>query len=178
VSTLTGATLTVVPHAIEYALAAGSGPTGLTNGPDGNVWITESNTSSIAKMLTNGTYSEYSCGATCKPFQIVTGPDGYLWFSDASTGGFAGGIDRISIQGSVAQIFTSGTNNPLGICVGPDANIWFTEGQGRSVGRVTTGGSGKFMLAPGDYLWGISAGPDGNIWFAENGTDKIAKFVL
>src|SRR5215510_11242675 len=36
-------------------LAGGSQPTGITSGPDGNVWVTEAGTNKIAKFSTAGT---------------------------------------------------------------------------------------------------------------------------
>src|SRR5262249_30297894 len=64
-------------------LAGGSQPTGITSGPDGNLWVTEAGTNKIAKFSTAGTLlAEYTIPtAASSPKGIASGPDGNLWFT-------------------------------------------------------------------------------------------------
>src|SRR5262245_24724154 len=61
----------------EYAVPTlGSNPSGITSGPDGLLWFTESSASKIAKVTTGGTFTEYATPtANASPADIVTGPD-------------------------------------------------------------------------------------------------------
>jgi virginiamycin B lyase len=69
---------------VEYPIpTAGSGPRGITRGPDGNVWVVESASNKIGRVTPSATFAEFvvpSAGAN--PAQIATGPDGDLWFSE------------------------------------------------------------------------------------------------
>ncbi len=53
-----------------------SGLTGLTTGPDGALWYTDSERQVVGRMTTSGTVTEYS--ACCDPQGITSGPDGAL----------------------------------------------------------------------------------------------------
>ena len=99
------------------------------------------------------------------PGNIAAGPDGALWF-------VAGGIGRLSTDGSVAQYpVPLGGGQLFDIETGPDGNLWFTEFGGR-VGRITPAGGvamyprGIVPTGPCDCTGGrIAPGPDGNMWF-------------
>lgn len=70
----------------EYTAPNASGPHGITEGPDGNVWFTEFNTNQIGKMAPDGTMiAEYPLAANSHPNSIVSGPDGNLWFTEYAT---------------------------------------------------------------------------------------------
>ncbi len=66
---------------------------GITAGPDGNLWFTESQTDKIGRITPAGVITEFSTGMTpaANPTGITVGPDGNLWFT---TG--AGRIGRIT----------------------------------------------------------------------------------
>jgi virginiamycin B lyase len=54
----------------------------LTAGPDGNVWFTDIQTSSIGRITPTGVVTEFPLPAPDSgPFMIATGPDGNLWFT-------------------------------------------------------------------------------------------------
>ena len=82
----------------EYPLAPDSQPYGITSGPDGSLWFTESAAiaNKIGKITTAGTVSEYSVPTpAASPVGIVTGPDGALWFTESA----GNKIGRITIAG-------------------------------------------------------------------------------
>src|SRR2546427_12523133 len=61
-----------------------SEPTGVTSGPDGNLWFTEYWGNNIARITTEGAVTEYRIPAPGSfPLGIASGPDGNLWFTEA-----------------------------------------------------------------------------------------------
>ena len=70
----------------EYQVpTANSYPEGITTGPDGNLWFTESNTNNIGRISPSGKHklAEYPIPtAKSLPVGIATGPDGNLWFTE------------------------------------------------------------------------------------------------
>src|SRR5260370_1522739 len=64
-------------------------PGAIANGPDGNLWFTESNSQSgsggtdrIGRMSPDGSVTEFPLGAHAEPSGIAVGPDGNLWFTE------------------------------------------------------------------------------------------------
>ena len=62
---------------------AGSGPNGITAGPDGNLWFTEQDGDKIGSInpVTRG-ITEIPLSAGSEPQGIMAGPDGNLWFAE------------------------------------------------------------------------------------------------
>jgi RHS repeat-associated protein len=160
----------------EYpALPASSKPFGITPGPDGNVWFTDSGTGKLAKISTSGIVHEYATENKV-PAGITTGPDGNLWFVENG----AGHVSHMTTTGTLTSFtLTRTTPNNLGITTGPDGNLWFTEFTAGYVGKITPKNEllGKYALPTGANPSGIAAGPDGNLWVAEKGISKIAKIT-
>jgi streptogramin lyase len=152
--------------------------TGITSGPDGNIWFTESaniNTSSastfygkIGYITPQGQINEFLLPAVnSDPLMITNGPDGNLWFTDPYTNH----IGRISTHGKLSEFPLPQANSfPRGITRGPDGNLWFTE-IGK-IGRITPTGIIKEFPLAGPYSDPvmITNGPDGNLWFTETTT--------
>ena len=65
-------------------MSVGSGPAGITAGPDGNLWFTEYDGNRIGRITTSGFITEFSAGisAGARPLGITTGPDHNLWFTE------------------------------------------------------------------------------------------------
>jgi streptogramin lyase len=158
--------------------AADSNPFGITRGPDGNLWFTESLAGKIGRITPAGVITEFSAGLTpgSQPAEITAGPDGNLWFTDQ----FPDRIARITPAGVITE-FSVGiafNSRPLGITAGPDGNLWFTEGDGK-IGRITgTGVITEFSAGiTGGTLFGITAGPDGNLWFTNSASSRIGRIT-
>jgi virginiamycin B lyase len=68
----------------EYTIpTAGSAPSGITAGPDGALWFTESAGNKIGRITTSGTITELTVPtAASNPTGIAAGPDGNLWFTE------------------------------------------------------------------------------------------------
>jgi len=163
----------------EFSLPNGDGNNyGITSGPDGNLWFTETNNySKIGKITPSGTITTYSLPADRISDGITSGPDGNLWFS----GGYF--IGKITPSGTFTPYFLSGYNTGSSfnnITSGPDGNLWFTETT--SIGKITTSGTiTHYSLSDVTDNYGITSGPDGNLWFTANNANtnvnKVGKIT-
>jgi virginiamycin B lyase len=156
-------------------------PDGITSGPDGNLWFTEtvnrgskSSISKIGRISPSGTITEFPLSMLADSARYITaGPDGNLWFTIQSSKGSNAvcKIGRMTPQGAIT-IFTPGNLYIAGdITSGPDHNLWFSSGY--YIGRITPAGKvSEFSLPGHDYsratAGGITAGSDGALWFATN----------
>ena len=151
----------------EFAIPTpNSGPAGITAGPDGALWFTESSTNKIGRITTDGAITEFGPFASISFFlgDITAGPDGALWFTAFDQ------IGRITTAGTIT-VFSppaAATTVP-GITAGPDGALWFTEHSAQRIGRITPAGAiTEFSLPTANSApLGITAGPDGALWFAE-----------
>jgi virginiamycin B lyase len=160
----------------EYPIpTSNSQPKGITAGPDGNLWFTESNGNKVAKVTTAGVVTEYALPtAGADPRGIVAGPDGNLWFTEFNVNKVA----KVTTAGAFTEYtITTPTSGPYGITTGPDGNLWFIENSSNKVAKVTT--SGVFTEYPipttNSFAISIAAGPDGNLWFTEANPNHIGK---
>ena len=96
---------------------ADSGPEGITAGPDGNLWFTES-WNKIGRITPNGAVTEFPLPRA--PHGITAGPDGNLWFTEH----IANQIGRITPSGAVTEFpVPRADSGPYGITAGPDGNL-------------------------------------------------------
>jgi uncharacterized protein (TIGR03437 family) len=153
------------PTIVEYVLpSASAGASGVTKGPDGNLWVCENTANKIARVSSGGSVVEYSLPqANSGPLAIVSGPDGNLWFTERNR------IGKITPAGVVSEYpLSSAFASPAGIAAGPDGNIWFTEPYANAIGRITTSGSiTEYQSSGMAYPFNIAPGPDGALWFTE-----------
>jgi len=88
IATGTTTALAKVGHFTEYGIpTSGSGPIGITAGPDGNVWFTESNGDKIGTITTSGKITEYTLptGGNSDLDAITYGPNHNMWFTEINT---------------------------------------------------------------------------------------------
>src|SRR5713226_2692648 len=111
-------------------------PLGITAGPDGALWFTESGAGKIGRITPAGAVSEYTLPrGDSDPEGIVAGPDGALWFTEF-------GIDRIgriTTAGAISEFSLALNSGPRGITAGP-GGLWFTEAASDRIGRISTVG--------------------------------------
>lgn len=164
----------VAPERAEYSLPAGSSPTGVTAGPDGNLWFTDYKSSKIGKSTTQGAVSEYALPAGSEPVKIAAGSDGALWFTESGSAK----IGRITTSGQITEYALPASTRPWGIASGPDGNMWFTEEYGFKVGKITTSGQiTEYPLPANSYPTAITNGPDGNLWFTDYESNMVGKIT-
>ncbi len=142
----------------------GSDPSGISIGPDGNMWFTENNVGKIGRLLPrDGQITEFVIPGGGAPLGIVDGPDRALWYADE-----ANKIGRVQTDGSITE-YTMPTptsfRGPSHICVGPGGDLWFTENLKGAIGRSTTSGAITEFDFPGSLTSGIASAPDGRLWF-------------
>jgi virginiamycin B lyase len=56
-------------------------PEGITSGPDGALWYTNSVFNSIGRITTAGVVTNYTGSGIDEPDAITSSPDGDLWFT-------------------------------------------------------------------------------------------------
>ena len=170
----------------EFALPSpGSSLTGITAGPDGNLWFADRGSNAIG-MINPTTHAIFLFPiptANCWPDGIAVGSDGNIWFTEAfATGG--GKIGEINPSTHVVTEFAlpnvsnggNGIRYPRGITAGPDGNLWFAW-QGTGAGAIGEINPTTHVIAyypvssPFYHPYFISAGPDGNLWFTDWGSD-------
>jgi virginiamycin B lyase len=85
----------------EFPIPAGpSGPDGITTGPDGALWFTETGANQIGRITTAGVITKFKIPtAGSEPVNITTGPDGALWFTEY----FVNQIGRITADGVITE---------------------------------------------------------------------------
>jgi virginiamycin B lyase len=154
----------------EFPLpAATATPTGITAGPDSNLWFTEAAANKIGRISISGSLTEFLIPtAGSAPAGIATGRDGNVWFTESA----ADKIGRITTFGAITE-FTLPTPaaGPYQIAAGSDGNLWFTELLANKIGRITTAGVVTEFSIPATQgsPTGITPSIDGNLWFAEDG---------
>jgi streptogramin lyase len=163
---------------VEYSVpTANAGPFAITQGPDGNMWFTESNTNTnkVAKITPAGVITEYQLStANAFPGNIVSGPDGNLWYVDE-----ANHLGSVTTGGTVTLYAAA---DPSGLAVGPDNNLWVAEFNGQKVDVYSTAGTLLHSYASGTnpvnlQLEQITAGPDGNMWFDTFSGQNVVKMI-
>jgi streptogramin lyase len=159
-------TMTTTGVTKSFTTPSGDHPTGLTLGPDNNVWFVEFN--HVAKITKTGVITEYTLPSTgIGGSTITTGPDGNLWFTEYTTSK----IGKVTTSGAVTEYPISGGCSPGGIVKGPDGNLWFRCGA--NIGRITTGGTVTLVpttTSGNTNIEDMIVGPDGDPWFMDNDT--------
>src|SRR6266852_2000739 len=175
---------TLAPYT-EFALPqlsekdCASGPQGITIGPDGALWFTDS-ADKIGHITTQGQITEFALSTWAHPTGITTGPDGALWFTESNLDK----IGRITTQGRITEFalptFVSYPEKfPAQIIAGPDGALWFTEPELNQIGRITTQGQVSEFALPISRMGPaeITAGPDGALWFTQPGPNQIGRIT-
>jgi streptogramin lyase len=153
-------------------------PFGVTRGPDGNLWFTESSANQIGQLSPTGAFKEFPIPtANSGPLGLRPGPDGNIWFTE----NLANQIGVITTAGKITEypIPTPGSG-VYRMTIGKDNNLWFTENIGNQIGRITPAGDiTEFPIpTPNSRPFGIIPGPDNSLWFAEFAGNKIGKITL
>ncbi len=181
----------------EFPLPDPSGaPLGITVGPDGNLWFTESRGNRIGNITTGGTIQEFAVptiatdiSSRLTALEIVTGPDGNLWYTELDNK-----VGRISPTGTPLGEFALSAE-PSGITTGPDGNVWVAESEGSFVAEepyetisATNGGFARITSAGavtefhpnvgGASPDALTTGPDGNLWFTADASPYSSSAVV
>ena len=136
-------------------------PGGITAGPDGALWFTNTWIDSIGRMTTAGVVTNlYTDPSITRPTGITSGPDGAVWFTNFAS------VDRITTSGAISSFTDPSIHCAGAITTGPDDALWFTNCN--SIGRITTSGAVSSFADPGIVdPDSITSGPDGSLWFTD-----------
>lgn len=155
-----------------YPLPSGSltgscqNPETMTEGPDGNAWITGYN--DIFRVTTTGVIQQipYLAGPNATAY-IVNGPGGLLWFTDRPDQS----IDSVSTTGTITAYPFGGLATNLLAPI--DGNLWFVCSLSSNCGnasfaQMTPAGVFTYFAAPAQasQIQSAGVGPGGFAYFA------------
>ena len=106
---------------------------GITAGPDGNVWFTLSFTPMIGRITPTGHVTFFPTPSN--PEQITRGNDNYLVFSEFG----ANKIAKMTTDGVVTESPEIPNSEPTGLTAGPGQSVWFSGFGNNKVYRVLFG---------------------------------------
>ncbi|MGA8746321.1 MAG: hypothetical protein WB507_10710 [Solirubrobacterales bacterium] len=193
--------ITEFPLRLPTARLEDTQPTGITAGPDGDLWFMESR--DIGRITPGGQITESSFPGPLATTAIAAGSKGNFWIIYGSA------IGRITPSGDVTSypmpvyqspappLVITGISHPLAITAGPEGNLWFfgsvpTGGKMSftafpEIGRVTPGGKISLVVNEGNQenhrtgglpeLGGITTGLEGDLWFTEPWDNHIARIA-
>jgi streptogramin lyase len=159
---------------------------GITPGPGGDLWFSDSSTKSVGRITLQGQITEFPVtdGIHGPSAEITEGPDHNIWFADQQ-----GAVGRTTPQGQTTE-YIVGTGSVTddwvwGVAPGSDGNVWFTNRGCQdntsgtcAVGKVTPQGQiteyKNFPLS-GAVPSDLTAGADGNVWFDDSASAAIGK---
>lgn len=160
-----------------FSMGTNSAPQDLVTGPDGNLWVTNPGSNTIARVSTAGVVLQnYSLPTANSGVRDITvGPDNNLWFTMTT----ANQIGRITTAGVITTFNVPTANSqPYDITTGSDGALWFTEFAGNKIGRITTAGAvtNEYALPAGNTApWGIVNGPTGSsrVYYTSSGNGYV-----
>ena len=178
---------------IDAFVSSGSGgldlPTGLTFGPDGNLYVASGNTNEILRY--DGTSGKFIDAFVSSGRGGLDGPKDLMFSSDNRylfvTSFFTNEILRYDgTSGKFIDVFASsyigGLSYPQHLIFGPDGNLYVASGNTNEILRYD-GTSGKFIdafVSSGsgglDLPTGLTFGPDGNLYVASGNTNEILRY--
>src|SRR5262249_30300889 len=136
----------------EWAVPGTSNnPRGITAGPDGALWFTETGSKKAGRLTTSGTFTQYALNSSAEPREIAVGADGALWISESG----ANKIGRIATDGTYTEIaIPTASAGPLGVALGSDNRIWFTENGAVRIGAINQSTSLSFTVSSNPVVYG------------------------
>jgi len=147
---------------------------GLSLGPDGNIWFAEDRQPKVGRITPDGVITEFSLPPNRRPGATAAGPNGEVWFDyfDQSSTGFASGLGRINTaDGTISTISLPSGAIELAMHLGADGNMWVSvSGSAYAILRVTPAGQiTTFSLPSVSQSNALGAemllAADRNIWF-------------
>jgi len=140
----------------------------ITQGPDGNVWVTLDNANDVAQLSPKGVVKEFDATDIANPVGIASGPGKTLWVTQP--GGVA--VFDPADPDSATKYAINDITDPRPIVRGPDGNMWTVSGQ--NVIRISAADPTQFtsfpVLSAGRD---IDRGKDGNLWVADFGGQVV-----
>jgi virginiamycin B lyase len=146
---------------------------GITQGPDGNIWVAAKGTDQLWKVGVAGgapSGANTAYGPATNAQSVSKGPAGdpNIYVTTST------GVLRTSTSAPGAPGLFSPLANAFGITVGPDGNFWVTHPGGiEHISSANGAPLGGGVALPGSDSRGVAIGPDGALWFAQYATDTV-----
>jgi streptogramin lyase len=150
------ATLISVPNEVS----------GITDGSDGNVWISLEAQNELASISpTTHAVTYYSVPGTVGG--IVGVPGGDIWYTDSADGTI--GTFSLATHTATEYPLALRTSQPTAITIGPGGDLWFVESQARRIGTIdpTTHSITEIPTQSQNNLAATIASVGGKIYFVE-----------
>jgi streptogramin lyase len=158
--------VTTTGQETRFPLPEGSDPSGISLGPDGNLWFTESFQPRIGRITPAGAITEFPLSPDIGGAEdIVAGRDGALWFVGRKR------VGRITTDGQVSEYPPKVPDYyPIAIAAGADGRLWFPGSLG-VIGRIAPNGrvSTVALPFPEGQVGSVAAGPAGTVWYSQSG---------
>ena len=172
------------PSSPSQMLTLPSAPNDLAIDARGNIWFTELNADSIARLNPRtGNVQQYPISSkkrvqTLDPYGITIDPKGIVWFTEA-TNDHVGRLDPST--GTIRFFTMQGPNVPL-MEIASDSHgmLWITSfSSGLLLGLDSSSGTfHPYYLPPSngsaDGLYGLTITPNGEIWVTISSQNAIA----
>lgn len=149
----------------------GGHPIRLALGPDGNVWLSETQGHRLARVAPSGQIQGFPLPAGSEPYDLAAGPDGAIWFMENRPSGqaiarmtTAGALNEFPLPPGEAGESGGGLYGSGSVLAGPDGRIWFVSEAG-SVGRISPDGRISRVPIPTRNPEDLALGPEGSIWY-------------
>jgi virginiamycin B lyase len=117
----------------RFFLANHSYPQAIAAGPDGNIWITETNANKIARMTTGGRVTEFTIPtAAANPNAIISGNVDTLWFNEVGKNKIArittsGGITEYQLPNTSGSFATVAAFATCTTACAPNDGVWLLD---------------------------------------------------
>ena len=160
----------------EFPLNNGSDPLEIIEGPDGNMWFTDS-AGYVGRVTPQGAITEFPLAN--HPSSIAVGPDGNLWV----TAGISNYVYEMSTSGTVVgqiQIGPSDVTLAGDVVAGPDRKaMWVgvSTPYYDALEKIQPDGFITEYPLAGSTFDRMAIGPDKNVWTINAGRPTINVFI-
>ena len=170
-----GAAVTIVRHPLPVVDRSAQ-PADITQGWDGNLWLTYSDRPDIGRMTPAGVVTDFPIPtADAGAGGIAAGyDDGATWFTEPT----GNKIGRITTSGVVTESPLPETDSePQSIVAEFDSSLWFTEANARRIGRISEDGAITEYPIPGSGRGAddIVVGSDVALWFTDPANGRVGR---
>ncbi len=150
-----------------------SGPSGMTIGPSGNLYVTQYNNSTVTYYSSGVTYIGALGSGYTNPDGIVFDSSGNAYVVDAG----AGAVYKITSAGVKSTIVT-GLGTPYGIAIDASNNLYVTNTGSSQIRKYSTAGVLLLTIStnvssPTD----VRVDASGNIYSLNAGTNNVTKYT-
>lgn len=145
------------------------GPSGITTGPDGNLWISGGLSGLVARVTPSGTSTMFAGNGLDETYNLSVGPDGNLWTGN----GITSTVAQITTAGAVTTYNTAPSslmadpNWPGVSAFGTNGMLYYVNGSDGGIDQfsLSTHTVAATLIGNGIEATNIIEGSDGNIHF-------------